>query len=478
MPTIKQSKVYSITDGDSGTKSFLANSDSELIYLKGATANPALGGDLTITYSGDLVKGMEWDLLYHANVNLNSHNLVIFGEAIDQKLAAVELRIMSFYDGSKFITTVIPNHCNTGFISIGQLDPAIVDNSTIEIDGTIRVKDKGVTMDKITDVTSGYLIVGSAGNRPVAVPLSGDIAITAAGVVTINNTVIGTTKIVDGAVTKDKLTDLTRGSILIGNSSNRPIELAAGGSAKLLIGDGSDLISVTLSGDATISAAGVLTIANNAITTVKILDENVTLAKLEALNSGYLIVGNGSNRPAKVLMSGDATMSATGAVTIGSEKITADKLAPGAITAAKLAKSDLGGGIYSGAIATQVINGSSLKALLDGTTNNLFSVSAGEMILGVLFFVQTGSGSVCTIDVGVDAAARTAGADADGLLKDVDAETPGPYNNWVEANMGALQAFGGFTADNNGNITITASADISGSGFVGGIIIFYLPNNS
>ena len=54
-------------------------------------------------------------------------------------------------------------------------------------------------------------------------------------------------------------------------------------SAFLFIGNGSNVATgVALSGDATITNAGVMTIAANAITTAKILDANVTLAKLAA----------------------------------------------------------------------------------------------------------------------------------------------------------------------------------------------------
>jgi hypothetical protein len=65
------------------------------------------------------------------------------------------------------------------------------------------------------------------------------------------------------AVTGFLSTTLTNGDIFVGNASN----VATG---------------VAMSGDATLSNAGALTIANNAITTAKILNANVTLAKLSA----------------------------------------------------------------------------------------------------------------------------------------------------------------------------------------------------
>lgn len=53
---------------------------------------------------------------------------------------------------------------------------------------------------------------------------------------------------------------VTRGRVLVGNSSNALSSLYAAGSAKVLIGDGSDLTSKTVTGDVTISSSAVTTI--------------------------------------------------------------------------------------------------------------------------------------------------------------------------------------------------------------------------
>jgi len=56
-------------------------------------------------------------------------------------------------------------------------------------------------------------------------------------------------------------------------------------SAQILVGNGSNVATArTLSGDATISNTGAITIANDAITTIKILDANVTVSKIAASN--------------------------------------------------------------------------------------------------------------------------------------------------------------------------------------------------
>ncbi len=53
----------------------------------------------------------------------------------------------------------------------------------------------------------------------------------------------------------------------------------------------------------------------------------ITFDKLEALASGQIIVGDASNIPNNVAMSGDTTISNTGVVTIGANKVTNAKLA-------------------------------------------------------------------------------------------------------------------------------------------------------
>lgn len=90
----------------------------------------------------------------------------------------------------------------------------------------------------------------------------------------IQNGAVTTPKLADGAVTNlkvdaaaaiafSKLAALASGNILVGSAGTVPT-------------------SVAMSGDATIVASGALTISANAITTAKILNANVTLAKLAA----------------------------------------------------------------------------------------------------------------------------------------------------------------------------------------------------
>ncbi len=113
-------------------------------------------------------------------------------------------------------------------------------------------------------LTNGHIFVGNASNLAADVAMTGDVTISNTGVTAIAAGVIVNADInAAAAIAFSKLATLASGNILVGS---------AGGVAT----------SVVMSGDATIVASGALTIAANAITTAKILNANVTLAKLAA----------------------------------------------------------------------------------------------------------------------------------------------------------------------------------------------------
>ncbi len=118
--------------------------------------------------------------------------------------------------------------------------------------------------NEVIALPSAQILVGSAGGIATPVAMTGDISITNTGVTAIVAGVIVNADInAAAAIAFSKLAALTSGQILVGSVGNVPT-------------------AVAMSGDATIIASGALTIAANAITTAKILDANVTLAKLAA----------------------------------------------------------------------------------------------------------------------------------------------------------------------------------------------------
>lgn len=78
--------------------------------------------------------------------------------------------------------------------------------------------------------------------------------------------VVTTAKIIDNAVTLAKMNDLAQGSIIVGGTSNAPTALPAETDAYILIGDGTDLNSVAVTGVIGIDNTGLTTFTAGAIT--------------------------------------------------------------------------------------------------------------------------------------------------------------------------------------------------------------------
>ena len=94
---------------------------------------------------------------------------------------------------------------------------------------------------------------------------------------------VDTDAIIDEAVTLAKQADLARGSIITGQTaSNKPTALDAKTDGNILVGDGTDLNSVAVSGDVTIDSAGVVTISNGAVDTVMLANDAVDYSKLDS----------------------------------------------------------------------------------------------------------------------------------------------------------------------------------------------------
>ena len=86
----------------------------------------------------------------------------------------------------------------------------------------------------------------------------------------------------DGTIKGDIKEALAQGSIYIGNSSGITSELSVKGDTKILVGNGTTATSVALTGDITMTNAGVTSIGAKKVTTAKINDAAVTSTQLGA----------------------------------------------------------------------------------------------------------------------------------------------------------------------------------------------------
>jgi hypothetical protein len=149
---------------------------------------------------------------------------------------------------------------------------------------------KFTTTDNLESATFGYTVTGSVFSGSSVGAFVGD----------------------GSGLTNLSLDDasLTRGYVWIGDSDGDAAAVDAKTSGQILIGDGTDLNSVAVSGDVTISTAGAVTIANNAVETTMIKNNAVTMASM----------ATGSVETA-ALASGSVTRPKIGADAVGPEQM-------------------------------------------------------------------------------------------------------------------------------------------------------------
>lgn len=168
-------------------------------------------------------------------------------------------------------------------------------------------------------------------------------------------------------------------------------------SAHLLVGNASNVgADVAVSGDVTLANTGAFTIAASAIVDSKVsASAAIAFAKLAALTSAHILVGNGSNVATDVAISGDVTLSNAGAVAIGAGKVLLAMLGAG-ITPSHVVKfagkyTTLGGSAteaqtVSGVAATDIVivclqqKGATPRTILTAapTTNTITYVFSGD----------------------------------------------------------------------------------------------------
>lgn len=141
-------------------------------------------------------------------------------------------------------------------------DAGVSSPSVGSVTNTSVAADAAIAFSKLAPLTSGNVLVGNSSNVPTSVAVTGDVTISNTGVTSIASGAIVNADInASAAIAHSKLASMSSGNILVGSSGSVPT-------------------SVAVTGDVTISNAGLTTIANDAVTFGKM--QNV---------SGYSIVG-------------------------------------------------------------------------------------------------------------------------------------------------------------------------------------------
>lgn len=242
--------------------------------------------------------------------------------------------------------TAISTLLNSTGLDTTNLQTGIITNAYVNSAAAIATS-------KLAATTPGYVLVGyTTTGVPTFVAVSGDISITGAGVASITADSLVNADINSAAgIAHSKLAATTAGYLLMGTTTTGVITGTA------------------LSGDATITGAGVMTIANNAITTAKILDSNVTTGKIadDAVTSVKMSA-----------TSGEARMS-TAFQGITASFVDVAGLDTGTITAPKTGYIELDFGAYmGGAVSTIEVSIRLTESVNGGAVTNLNTTYGGS----------------------------------------------------------------------------------------------------
>ncbi|MHA1437846.1 MAG: hypothetical protein ACTSPD_09715 [Promethearchaeota archaeon] len=219
-------------------------------------ADAVAGGGL----KKDASENLELNLKSNAGLNIDTDQLEVLLEASKGLSVGASGLAVDYDDSSIGIVTGklavkalgITNAMLAGSITYAKLslsDGDIPETKLGVSQGALIVGDASGYGSELT-LTSAQIVVGDASGYAVAVSVTGDVTISNAGVTTIGN----------DKVTNDMLANMTRGTVKVGGASDAPTDLNAKTDGYILIGDGTDINSVAVSGDITIANTGVTTI--------------------------------------------------------------------------------------------------------------------------------------------------------------------------------------------------------------------------
>jgi hypothetical protein len=374
----------------------------------GASYGLKLGGTLVTATAAELnlldaasagVKGASTAAIYSSSGSLNTWGLAVVDGAYDLKVASHDGTSNGLVLGTTLVTADASE--------LNKLDGVTATTAElnyVDVTAGTAAASKALVLDSNKDITGILNITASY--------FTGDGS-------AITN------------ISMESL-DLTRGYLWIGDSDGEASMVNAKADGKILVGDGTDLLSVTVGGDVTLASDGDIEIGNakliqrmyatgsananvfqtGSIRTAHIRQGQVTMASLgtgsvetaalasgsvtrpkigadavgpeqmllfdDALAAGStkILIGDGTDY-SEFALSGDVTMTNAGVVTIGAGAVENSMLANSAVTLTQ------GAGM---AAMGSVSLGSSVTVAVDGNLEDLDTLgvvsSNGEMIVG------------------------------------------------------------------------------------------------
>ncbi len=266
MPQILPYTTIPLTAGG-GTVNLL-NTDNRFIYF--VTGNDTLTSSWTIQLDGGETPtlGTVFTFVYNATMALDGNSITFFGKGIN-----------TFADTPCLITCTYGYNAEADdnlwnvIVSVDAVSDGPIDGADIEAGTT--------PLTALANSTPAYLIVYNSSGIPTAVPITGDVAITNTGVVSF-----------------------TAGSIVNADinaaAAIAVTKLAAGTTTQILLMNGTTPTWTTVSGNVTISASGVVTIAATSITQTELANASVGTAQIIDLSVTNGKLANGGIQPSKL----------------------------------------------------------------------------------------------------------------------------------------------------------------------------------
>jgi len=346
LATQQSIKAYS----DSATQTLTNKTLTSPIITTSPTASGATWADLGTVTTVDINAGSIDNSVIGANTPVAGTFTNIAATQVDIK-GTGDLRLQD----------------TTGGESVGFQAPGTVTTYTITVPGAVgssgqalRTSDSSGTLEWYTpetgditgvSVTSPITGGGTSGTVTIAIQDASTSAKGAASFSSDNfSASSGAITIKDAGVANAELANMAANTVKVrdANSSGVPSDVALA-TTQLLIGDGTGFTAATLSSDVTMTNAGVVTIADNA----------VSLAKMAGLARGKIIYGDSSGDPAAL-----AVGSSTQVLTSDGTDIAWATPTVGDITSV-VAGSGMTGGGTSGAVTLNVIGGTGITANAD-----------------------------------------------------------------------------------------------------------------
>ena len=228
--------------------------------------------------------------------------------------------------------------------------------------------------------------------------VSGDITIAGTGVSTIGA----------DTVANSMLENMTQGTVKVGGGSNAPTDLDAKTDGYILVGDGTDINSVEVTGDVALANNGAVTIQSNAVEG-SMLNSNTAGGGLSyEVNS--LNVDSGSfvaymSSSAFSVVSGDITIAAGGAATIQADSVQGTMLNDDVADDSTIEISSNNLSVLKVPNALTAGDGIDAGGTFDGATARTLSVSAAQTTITSVkhnSLVIGGNSQNNTIDFGTD----------------------------------------------------------------------------